>query len=732
MINHAFFYFSLLFVLCANIHLLAGFVYEPEPPVTPFVVDNRQDGYLCGYYDKKLLFEVEYNTNQNICATYSTADLLCSSPLTQIFTIFFNDENSHDIKITVHMSGEAGVMRSNRASGGRAILGQVGHPLINEVPGLYDFNRDFLFEWNGAEWKWIGNSMQRETNGNLFASFEVKLSGDYLNFVFRPRYYGEHLGFKHHKPWIRRPNTKSMNGWCSWFAYRKDINISNITTTASFINKKLLPYGLNFLQIDNGYQGKPLQITRKTTPAQCWIESSRAFPDGYAALAKSIKSYGLRPGIWLSPDIYFVEHTDALRDVLCRFPNGKQVHAGWQKNILDMSDYTLTNYFVPLFATIKDAGFEYVKVDSLRHVLYDALLKAYETDEAKRRFRNLCLAARLTFGDNVYLLSCWGVVSEILGSFDACRITIDCDNSWKAHHYQLFYFAEMFHLNRILFLNDPDYLTMRVKNEWGRAKVSTVSLGGGLFSFSDKPEDIDEDKLYILQRGIPALETRPAESGNLHLNHISSYAYGKPYNDPSTINEKNAMRQIGPSIEPGVESPFSTLYAFHINKCYENWCVVLRNALWSLNESNLSLRELGLEENKCYLAYDFWQHKYLGTVDKSIHFEKIDFGACQVIALREKLDIPQFLASDRHVSMDAVSVDNIVWRDNKLTVNLSLVVGSKTTYSFYIPKQYRLKEVSLEKGKAVVNSAEKDESGQVINVLVSSKDKTDSLVLSFY
>ncbi len=295
-------------------------------------------------------------------------------------------------------------------------------------------------------------------------------------------------------------------------------------------------------------------ITRFDTPAKCWEKPSDGFPDGFKALAKTIKSYGLHPGIWLSPDIYFVEHTDALRDVLCRLPNGKQVYGGWQKNVLDMSDYTVTNYYVPLFKTIKDSGFEYVKIDSLRHVLFDALLRAYKSDEAKRRFRNLCLAARLTFGDDVYLLSCLGVIPEILGSFDACRITIDCNESWVSHHYQLYYFAEFFPLNRVL---------------------------------------------------------------------------------------------------------------------------------------------------------------------------------AQVIAIREKLPFPQFLASDRHVSMDAVSVENIVWKGNNLCLKLNLVSGSTTTYSFYVPDGYSLKKAFMEKGKAEIIPGEKGEDGQVINVLVKAEESSDSLTLAF-
>jgi len=102
-----------------------------------------------------------------------------------------------------------------------------------------------------------------------------------------------------------------------------------------------------------------------------------------------------------------------------------------------------------------------------------------------------------------------------------------------------------------------------------------------------------------------------------------------------------------------------------------------------------------------------------------------------VVCFREKESRPQFLASDRHVSMDAVSVENIVWKDNKLCLKLNLVSGSTTTYSFYVPDGYSLKKAFMEKGKAEIVPGEKGEDGQVINVLVKAEEMSDSLTLIF-
>ncbi len=143
------------------------------------------------------------------------------------------------------------------------------------------------------------------------------------------------------------------------------------------------------------------------------------------------------------------------------------------------------------------------------------------------------------------------------------------------------------------------------------------------------------------------------------------------------------------------------------------------------------LDKLNLERDRLYLAYDFWGKKFLGILKDIVHFDKLEFGETQVITIREKLSYPQFLASDRHVSMDAVSVENIVWNDNKLCLKLNLVSGSTTTYSFYVPDGYSLKKAFMENGKAEIIPGEKGEDGQVVNVLVTAKETSDSLTLIF-
>ena len=700
----------------------ATFINEKEPPLEPFFT-SQKNNVVIGAYDGKVIFEVVCDTNKNIRSFYNTSDILQSSPLIQLRTIAFNDKCVHKLRVNLYLSQEAGVMSSERAKNGRAILGRVGEPLICGVAGVYDIRRDFLLEWSGGEWEWCDKSMQRDKNGNLYASFNITVSNYYLNIAFRPHYYRTVLGYKNYRPWLRRPNLKSINGWCSWKAYGDRIKMENIEHTAAFIKDNFMPYGMDVMQIDNGFQRKSPSIEGDVSLAESWMRPSSSFPEGPSSIAQKISSYGLCPGIWISPGIEKYSPNNSSRDLRCRLPNGRHAYSYWINTILDMSDYTITNCFVPTFKAFKDAGFEYIKIDGLRHILYEGLILAYGYNEATRRLRNFCLATRLALGDDFYILACWGIMPEISDAFDACRVASDCGDSWLDHHRQLYYFAEMFPCNRILFVNDPDHMLMRTEPEWGRAKVSTVSLGGGTYMFSDKPEELDKERIYILQRGLPSLETYPAESGPLHLDHITNYV-----SDKSEESENESMRLTGDRPEPEIDSPFSTLWAVHFAKEYDCWCVVTRNALWSLGESVVELEKLGLDNKKTYLAYDFWEKKFLGEIKDSLPMRALKYGSCQVVGLREKLDRPQFVASTRHVSMDAVSVKDIAWKDNTLSLKLDCVEGTVETYSFYVPEEYKFDKAECEGGEAKVIEGGSD---RLLEVLVSAKKKDLALNLKF-
>ena len=112
------------------------------------------------------------------------------------------------------------------------------------------------------------------------------------------------MGYCYYEPWKRRPNTKSIAGWCSWEAYRRDIDIEKVRAISEFMEKKLKAYGLEYIQIDDGYQKMPLPYRPEGTMEEGWMTCEEGkSPGGHASIVETIRSHGLQPGIWTNANI---------------------------------------------------------------------------------------------------------------------------------------------------------------------------------------------------------------------------------------------------------------------------------------------------------------------------------------------------------------------------------------------------------------------------------------------
>ena len=112
----------------------------------------------------------------------------------------------------------------------------------------------------------------------------------------------------------------------------------------------------------------------------------------------------------------------------------------------------------------------------------------------------------------------------------------------------------------------------------------------------------------------------------------------------------------------------------------------------------MPLEQLNLDPNAAYHAFDVWEEKYLGVVSGKLPCRKLDLGCCQIVALRKVQDVPQFLASTRHVSMDAVSVRSANWKDGKLSVVLQGQPGMSAVYYFAAPEGCEFKRIEMTGG----------------------------------
>lgn len=608
------------------------------------------------------------------------------------------------ITIQFALSPDAVCMKPQRAGSEEAILGQRGNVLIDGVNGIYDVDQDLLIDVHGCQWRWQKSHITHE-NGKSYAVMEVYLNQKPLFINLRMMYYRNHLGYPYHEPWNHKPKGKPVAGWCSWEAYRRDIDAEKLEEVSSFLSEKLRAYGLEYIQVDDGYQKMPLPCDPEMTMAEGWLtcEESR-FQKGHAGIVSKIQEHGFIPGIWTNANITNEAFASLHKENLLT-QEGELLKGEWIDYLYNCTPKTLETQVEPIFAGFRQAGYEYVKIDAIRHLLFDGLHEAVRlgilsNDEAQDKFRSYMEATKRGLGDSVYYLASWGVMNEVIGLADACRIAMDANPTWAGIRMQLFEMARWFHSQRILFLNDPDHVCVRTKPEWAQSVLSLISLSGGLYMLSDTVDAYSEEKLEIIQKTLPPLETRTAESGPLNLD-FPAYTWTKLHGfavqshetpvemEEASLEEAYAMAGNYPTMED--DHPFSTLWSFHLEQGEKQWCVMGRIATIPLKKCRLSLRRLGLDGNRSYHAFDFWRQEYLGVVCGEIQCRPLEIGCCQIVGLREVTGIPQLIASSRHVSMDAVSVREELWEEESGTLTLSLEGISGTTQSYFIavPEAYR-------------------------------------------
>lgn len=678
-----------------------------EPPLAHALHHyNEQAGTLCYEYNGVNIISIALPQAQELGFRHGSDGSMQSMLYMQ--QIYVSAERPTTAVMTLRLTDNAVNMRPRRAQSGEAILGQTGTPLISGVNGLYDVNWDLLIDWHGAAWRWLSAGMERGEGESCVARLEVQLTQKPLFINLRPQYYRKHLGYSCHKPWERRPKQRAVAGWCSWEAYRRDISAEKLKEVAVFLEENLKDYGLTYLQVDDGYQKMPLPAKPKSTIAQGWLtcEESR-FPNGHEGIVGEIQRHGLTPAIWTNANItnpLFPQHNPEA--VLWR--EGRPQAGEWIDFICSCTPETLEQHIEPLFRRFAELGYEYIKIDAIRHLLFDGLhecvrLGTMSNEEAGRRFRAYMEATRRGMGESCYYLASWGEMGEVVGLADACRISMDANPTWAGIRMQLFESARWYHTQRILFLNDPDHVCVRTKTDWAKSVLSLISLSGELYMLSDTPDAYTGEKLGVIRKTLPPLTTQTAETGAVNL-EFPAYTWTKlhgfavqSHETPVEMEDmplQDALNMAGDFPTMHDAHPFSSLWAFHLQSAGRGWCVAARIATTPLKAVQLPLKSLGLAENCAYLAFDFWEQKFLGVVRGALACKALTLGQCQIISLYKSKPHPQLIASSRHVSMDAVSVLAHRYCKKTLFLRLGGVVNTSEHYYLFLPEGFALNAVA--------------------------------------
>lgn len=496
-------------------------------------------------------------------------------------------------------------------------------------------------------------------------SYEISAEGGEIVLRFRPRFYQVHRGLEFFEPWTYKVWPDPVSGWISWFAFGDAVTERDIIETADTLAATLLPFGYDHLQIDDGYQsgeGRP----------DLWLTANAKFPGGLGSLPRYIKSKGLKPGIWTNVAFKQPEYAAAHRDWFVTDEAGRPARGNWVGFSLDASVPAAVDAVVrPVYRELRGQGWEYFKVDALRHLRYEGYNAHASYFRKKKKslvaaYRAYVEAVRNEVGRDRFVLGCWGIRPELIGLIDGCRIGND--------GFSYAGLAQFNSWNNVVWRNDPDHIEL---NEDRFRSTLVTSLTGSILLLTDKPAVYRTAEAEAARRAAPVLWTVPGQLFDV---------------DPSRSSELGRVGAevsgSGPRVFDASLRPACDLFLLEIERPFGSWSVLGRTGE---SAAEIAFADLGLDPDREYYVFEFWTKRLLGSFSGRFAPGPLDpLYRSQALAIQERLPRPQVLATSRHVTCGGPDLEDVRWSGGTLSGTSRVVAGDP--YEIYLtePQGWRL------------------------------------------
>ena len=300
-------------------------------------------------------------------------------------------------------------------------------------------------------------------------------------------------------------------GWCSWYHYFAAVTEADVSTNLRAAGD----WPLDVFVVDDGYQAA----------IGDWLVTNDRFPSGLGALAASIASTGLTPGLWLAP--FLASPSSAVASThpewLVRRRSGRpavgMVNPAWggEVHVLDTTRPDVLAHLEAVASSLAAMGWRYLKLDFTYAPSFDAQWHDPSATPAQR-VRTAYEAIRSGAGDDTFLLGCGAPLGPCIGAVDGMRIGPDVAPAWEPRRAVEGYedaapatanawrntLARSF-MHRRLWLNDPDCVMLRTTDtaltpDQVEAWAMAVAVSGGMVMVSDDLSRLGDGAHALLGR----------------------------------------------------------------------------------------------------------------------------------------------------------------------------------------------------------------------------------------
>jgi hypothetical protein len=240
---------------------------------------------------------------------------------------------------------------------------------------------------------------------------------------------------------------------------------------------------------------------------------------------------------------------------------------------------------------------------------------------------------------------------------------------------------------------DPDTLLVKdLGTEEARVSATIIALPGQLTFFGDKLGGLSKAQMKILRQCLPAINVYPEQLypffsllpvWNLRIGHKVLGAY----NAVAFFNWEDKIRTI-----------------------------------------SVDAAELGLDRETAYTAWEFWTGKTIPRQAAVFSVEVPPHGV-RVVSIHREENFPQWIGSDRHISLSGMEVSRWKWNGNskKITGALRCVGGFPLATAIRVPGNFRFVKAACKSAACTV----KDEGGFLTMVMQSEKTGELPFTLEF-
>jgi melibiase-like protein len=459
-----------------------------------------------------------------------------------------------------------------------------------------------------------------------------------------------------------------VNGWCSWFYTLSKVSENEVLLNTEFASKYLKQFGLEYIQIDEGYQR--------------WHgdwQGNERFPHGMKWLANKIKAYGFKPGIWVSPYViseptvvfqnhpeWLLKNTDGSLKRVGNWPENAQPPADEnpKRYCLDITHPEAAKWLHGLIETIVDEwGYEMIKIDFVAWSILAADRYHDPTMSSAEVYRRGLEIMRDAAGEKCHILDC-GPGATTVGLIDSMRIEADVNYGFSESAWDTYFLheassasaaAKRYYFHKRTWINDVDHICIDLlHDQQAQAAATIIAMSGGNMISGDRLTQLDISKLEIIKKILPS-------SGEA----------------ATPVDLFDSDRQ--------------SVFVVRIKRQFGEWTIAafFNPSLEQPVEKRFSLKRLWLDPHKTYLAFDFWKQQFVGEITGEVNLT-IEPGSVTLLSVHEKAGKPQFVSTDRHVTQGAIEIENVNWDETEQTYfgTSRGPLHSSHSVSVYIPQQH--------------------------------------------